>query len=154
MARACELILPPGVGGREPFERSFDFSKLQNLQEVDFRVHWVNGSLFWIPIAFSTLNPATSPRLSIIRLEIAHAPSFYRTPEALIIWLGDDFRRVVDEAARIELEFKGVVKLSVIRGPGFKEALGTLNVRVHLCGWRFVIFSVLTHSLQILREYR
>jgi len=147
-------MLPPNVGGLEPFERSFDFAKLPNLQEVDFEVHWVSGTLLWIPIALSTLGPSATPRLSVIRLELARSPAFDRPTETLIKFLGNDLRRLADEVARIELGFKGGVKLTVIRGPGFEEASNALDVSFRFCGSRFVISPVLIHSPQILQQYR
>jgi len=127
-------MLPPDVVGCEAFERSFDFSKFPNLQEVDFGVHWVGGSLLWIPIAFSTLGPATSPRLSVIRLELARSPTVYRNTETLVKDLGNDLRRVAGGVARIEREYEGTVNLTVVRGLGFKEALDTHKVRIRFRG--------------------
>ena len=126
-------MLPPNVVGRDAFERSFNFSDFPNLQEVDFGVHWVSGSLLWIPLAFSTLGRTTSPRLSVVRLELARSPSVYRSTETLVQVLGDDLRRVADEVTRIEQEFEGAVDLTVVRGLGFKEALDALNVRFCFC---------------------
>jgi len=122
-------MLPPNVVGHGAFEQSFNFSNFPNLQEVDFGVHWVDGSLVWIPMAFSTLGPATSPRLSIIRLELARSPTVYKPIETLLKDLGGDLRRVADEVSRIERVFEGAVNLTVVRGRGFREALDTLNVR-------------------------
>ena len=101
---------------------------------MDFGVHWVGGSLLWIPIAFSTLGPSTSPRLSVIRLELARSPAVYIPIESLLRALGDDLRRVADELTRIEHEFGGVVNLTVVRGLGFKEASDKLNVRFRFSG--------------------
>lgn len=54
----------------EVSQQSFDFSKLLNLREVDFGVGWVDGGL--PPATLSTFRPATSPRLSTIRLAFPH----------------------------------------------------------------------------------
>ena len=133
-------MLPPDIVGRDAFRRSFDFSSFPNLQEVDFGVHWVSGSLLWIPLAFSTLRHTTSPRLAVICLELARSPTAYRSTETLLQDLGDDLRRVADEVTRIEREFEGAVNLTVVRGLGFKEALDTLGVRFRFCEWRLLIF--------------
>ena len=127
-------MLSPNVGGCEAFERSFDFSKLQNLQEVDFRVGWTGGSLLWIPMALSTLRPATSPRLSTIRLDFSRPSTATRSVESAIEITGNNLRQVADEIARIEREFEGAVNLTVFRDPVFEAVSDTLNVRFRLCG--------------------
>ena len=127
------LILPSDIDGRETFERSFDFSKLPNLQEVRFGVRWRGGDLRSIPTALSTLRPATSPRLLAIRLGFTDPPASGRLFEPPIKLTGNvtnDVRRVVDEVARIELEFEGTLELVVHWGPRFHEVS---NVRFHLC---------------------
>ena len=50
------------LDGHETFERSFELSKLPNLQEVNLgsTIGWLNGGLPRIPVALSTLKPATS----------------------------------------------------------------------------------------------
>jgi hypothetical protein len=131
---STSLTLSFNVDGREAFERSFDFSKFPNLQGVDFGVGWTGGGLPWIPAALSTLRPATSPRLSAIQLNFVGsstaAPSVERSIEAV----GDDLGRVADEFARIKREFAGAVSLTVLRDPGFKAVLDTLNVSFRFCG--------------------
>ena len=85
-------------------------------------------------MALSTLRPATSPRLSTIRLDFA--PSFIvnRTVESLIEGTANDLRKVADEVARIEREFEGAVRLITVRDTVFGEVLDTLKVRFHICG--------------------
>jgi len=61
-------MLPPGVDSIGAFGRPFDLSKFPNLHEVDIGVGWKGGSLLWIPMTLSTLRPATSPHLSVIKL--------------------------------------------------------------------------------------
>ena len=124
------LTPPPDVDGDEAFERSFDFSEFPNLQEVDLRVSWAGGNLLWIPTALSTLKPATSPYLSVIK--------FNFNPLSTADWtaIGDagrDLRRTVDEFTRIEREFEGAVNVTVLLDPRF-EVLDAFNVRFHLCG--------------------
>jgi len=123
------LTLPPGVDGYEVFERSFDFSEFSNLQEVEFGVGWRRGGLPWIPIALSTLKPATSPRLSAVRLDFTHSSLAGRFVDDLIEAAGDDLRRVADEIARIEGEYGGAVNPTVLRNSLFQVALDTLSVR-------------------------
>jgi len=119
----------------EAFERSFDFSKLPNLQEVKlgFRAGRTGGGLVWIPMALSTVRPATSLRLSTIRLDFAPSPLVNRSVLSLLEGATDDLRRVEYEVARIEREFEGVVNLTVVRDSVFKAVLATLNVRFRFC---------------------
>ena len=70
---------------RRGFQRSFDFSKFRNLQELDLRVSWMGGGLLWIPGALSTLKPATSPRLSTIQLSFARPFHSYARSAQLAI---------------------------------------------------------------------
>ena len=147
------LISSPEVDSRKVLGRSFDFSKLPNLQEVHFGVGWMAGGVLWIPMALSTLRPVTSPRLSSIQLDFSRPLTANRSIQAAIGDAGDHFRRVADEVARIQREFKGAVGLSVARDSGFKVVFDTLNVRFHFrraddtsC-WFFLI-----HSLQILQH--
>ena len=129
--KVLTLTLSPNVGGCEAFERSFDFSKLQNLEEVDFRVGWTGGSLLWIPMALSTLRPATSPRLSTIRLDFSHPSTATRSVESAIEITGNNLRQVADE---IEREFEGAVNLTVLWDPVFEAVSESLNVRFQFCG--------------------
>ena len=126
------LTLSYDVDGCEAFERSFDFSKFPNLQELDFGVGWVSEDLFWIPTALSTLKPATSPRLSTIRLNFTHPSSNDRPVETVIKHTENDLRRIADEIARIEREFRGAVNVTIHRDPAFRAVLHALNVRLHL----------------------
>jgi len=54
--------------------------------------------------------------------------------EALVGGTDDDLRRLADEVARIEREFEGAVKLTVLRDPWFEMALDRLNVRFRFVG--------------------
>ena len=120
------LISPPRIDGGK-FERSLDFSKLPNLQVVILKLVWMRGGLRWIPMALSTIKPATSPCLSTIRVNLTCL--YVTTPERLIKDTHDDLRWVADEAVRIECEFGGAVNLTVSRNPVFKAALDALDVR-------------------------
>ena len=138
------------AGGKD-LTRSFDFSGFPNLKEVrfGFRSGLVAGGLIWIPMALSTFRPATSPRLSAIRLDFACSPIVHPPVNILIQDLSHDLRWVANEVARIEREFEGGVELVVRRDSGFATVLDTLNVRFRLCRVR----PVFTHSLQILRQW-
>jgi len=120
----------------EDFERSFDFSKLPNLQEAKFtfRAGRIGGGLLWMPMALSTLRPTTSPRISTIRLYFARSLIVNRSVLSCIEGTADDLRRVADEVARIEREFEGAVSLTTARDSVFKVVLDTLNVRLCFCG--------------------
>jgi len=108
------------LDGRGSFEWSFDFSKFPNLQEVNFgcRVGQREGGVPWIHLALSTLRPATSPRLSAIRLKFTNESSIVsQSAETLIEDMGNDPQRIAGEVARIEREFKKMVTLTVLRDP-------------------------------------
>jgi len=123
------LTQSPGVGGSESSKRSFNFSKLPNLRELEIGVDWMGGDLLWIPMALSTINFATSPYLSAITLGFFHPPPLDWIVEPPIEGTGSDLQRVADEVARIEREFGRAVDLTVLRDPSFKVVLDTLNVR-------------------------
>ena len=127
-------MFSPDVDGCDPFPQSFDFSKLPNLQEVDFRIGWMGGGLLWIPEVLSTLRPATSPRLSTIQLNFTRPYIASRSVEAAIKATGDDLRWVADEIARIEREFGGAVEVNVCLDSSFEAVSDVLNVRVHFYG--------------------
>ena len=131
------LTLSPDVDGRESFERSFDFSKFPNIQQINFGVHWVHGGLHWIVVALSTLKPTTSPRLSKISLSFG-GPSlliflYYITGTMNLRDLGNDLQFVAEEFARIEREYQGAVRLTVHRTSEFAQ-LDRLNVSISV-GW-------------------
>ena len=86
------------------------------------------GGLLWIPKALSTLNPATSPRLSAIRIDLDLSYIVNPSVETMIEDTGNDLRRVVDEVARIEREFGGTVKSNVFLDPAFAAVLERLDV--------------------------
>ena len=119
------------------FERSFDLSKLPNVREVTFGV-WADDSgpegLPWIPAALSTLRPATSPYLSVIRLDLRSSTSLL--VEDMITNMGNDLRRTADEVGRIEREFEGAVNFAVLLGSGFGAVLDNLSVRFRFVGWK------------------
>ena len=131
MREISGLTPSPDADGYEACGQSFDFSKFSNLQEVTFGVGWIEGSPYWIPIALSTLRPATSPRLSAIRLDFTRARIGH--VGATIKVMGNDLRRTAYEVDRIERDYKGVVDLTVLRGYGMGAVLDTLNVRSRLC---------------------
>ena len=116
------------------FERSLDFSRLPNLQVVTLKLAWKYGGLRWIPMALSTIKPATSPCLSTIRVDLIRSSATTRSVECLIEGTRDDLRWVADEAVRIEREFEGAVDMTVSRDPAFKVALDALDVRVRSRG--------------------
>ena len=156
MCEISPLTLLPDVDGYEPFERSFDFSKSKNLQELSFgfRTGWKEGGLPWIPMALSTLRRATSPRLSTIRLDFTGAAIANRPIENLIKNMGDDLRRIANEVARIQREFDGAVNFAVLLDPVFEVVLDTLNVRFRLWGDRDIVVMLihLLRPFQILRD--
>ena len=127
----------PDIDCHEDFNRSFDFSKFPNLQEVAFVCRVISstyGGLPWLPTALSTLKFATSPRLSTIRLDFTCSSNLTRSAETLIEDMGGDLRRIADEAIRIGREFKGAVNLTTIRDPKFEVAFRALNVRFRCVG--------------------
>ena len=138
-------MLFPRVDESETFEQSFDFSGCPNLQDVDFAlaVGWKGRGLPWIPMALSTLRPATSPLLSAIQLHFA-CPIVDRGVKSLIKDTSNDLRRVATEVARIEREFGGVVKFTVSRDSLFEAVLCALNVRS-----RFVVLMKLVASIHL-----
>jgi len=99
--------------------------------KFDSRVGLIGRALPWIPSALSTLKATTSPRLSAIRLNFTGPPIASLPVESLIKDMGDDLRRIADEADRIEREFEGTVEFTVLRDPVFGAALDTLNVSIH-----------------------
>jgi len=121
--RRTDADTTPSVDNRGDFEQHFDFSKLPNLKDVELLAGWMGGSLLWIPKALSTIKPATSPRLSLIKLSFVRPPFANRSIEDLIKDAGDDIRWVVDEIARIEREFGAAVDLTVDWDRSFRVAL-------------------------------
>ena len=88
----------------------------------------------WILRALSTIRPATSPCLSIIRLDFR---SFTREPmETVNTEIGSGLRRIADEFARIEREFEGAVNLTMVPNPKVRVVLDTLNLRFSFVGWK------------------
>ena len=112
----------------------------------------MDGGIFWIPTTLSTLRPATSPCISAIRLSLGSHSASDRAVLALLKATGRELLRVADEFTRIEREYKGVVKLTVVRGPGFEAVFNMFNVRSRFCGANDVYsVNLLIHFLQILR---
>jgi len=146
------MLSPDVAGGASP--RTFDFSKFPTLQEVNFELCWVDEGIFWIPTALSTFTPATSPRISAIRLNLGSYSASDRPVPALLKATGRELLRVADEFTRIKREYKGAVNLTVVRNPGFEAVSDTFNVRSRFCGVNSVYpANLLIHSLQILRKY-
>lgn len=106
-------------GGHEAFGRSFDFGKFPNLEKAEFTVHWVTGSLLWIPEALSTIKPATSPRLSVVQVIVCDYSSRYSHSRTR---LDNDFRSINEEVSQIGREFEGAVDLTVGRSPRSSSA--------------------------------
>ena len=52
-------------------------------------------------MALTTLRPATSPRLSVIRLEPVGTPNANQPIETVTKGAGNDLRRIADELARV-----------------------------------------------------
>jgi len=107
---------------------SFDFSGFPNLQEVEFAVGWMSGRAPWIPIALSTVRPATSPRLSTVQPGFIRPPASSGSVEALVETIGGELQRVAGEVAGIENEFEGAVNLTVLRDPSFQAAFDVFCV--------------------------
>ena len=128
------LIPPPEIDGNEASKRSFNFSKLPNLQEVQLGVGWMGGGLSWIHTALSTLRSATSPHLLGIRLNFSRPFTAHWSAETAIKDAGDDLRQVAKEVARIEWEFEGAVTLNVYQDTTFKAVSDALHVRFQLLG--------------------
>jgi len=127
----------PNVVHYGALEKSFDFSKLPNLREVTLiseTVDAMHGGLPWIPMALSTLKPATTPHLSTIRLDFICFSHFVPCAEILIKDMGNDLRQAADELLRVEREFEGAVNLITFGDPQFEVAFDALGVR-----FRFVV---------------
>ena len=115
MRETSILTLSHDADGPESFEQSFDCSEFPNLKELSFALGWNSGSLLWIPMALSTLRPATSPHLSTIKVVLYGFPSAARPTGAFVEEKCDDLQRVTDEVTRIDREFGGAVNLIVPR---------------------------------------
>ena len=128
----CEILTLTQFPDCDSSERSFDFSKFPNIQEVmfGFTTFWMGGSFPWIPMALSTLRPATSPRLSVIKL---YFHSLTGEPGQTLI---PDLRRIADEITRIEREFEGAVNFTVAPDPGFRALFKTFDVRFSFVKWK------------------
>ena len=123
------LALTPfvGPGDHESLNRSFNFTKLPNIQEVTFTVRRIHGDILWIHKALSTLKPSTSPRLSAVRLKLGSKP-----PEDSPVHVRELPDRVIrpieEQVARIELEYTGTVDVTVQRYPRLEVGVPTFSV--------------------------
>ena len=119
----------PGIDSWVSFDLPPDFSKFPNLQEVNFvfRAGWMGKGLPWIPLALSTLRPATSPRLSAIRLDFTGLVIVNGSTDAWIANTYDDLARIADEVAQLEREFEGA-NMTLVQGPVFRAVMETVNV--------------------------
>jgi len=140
-SKSCPLLSGPPLttfpdaDGRGIFEHSLSSSKFPNLQEVNFvfRLGNMNNGLPVIPGALSTLRPATSPRLSAVRLEFTYESTAFRSVELMTgeVWIC--LRQAANEVARIEREFEGAVNFTVVPDSRFEMVLDRLKVRF-VCG--------------------
>ena len=127
------LTLTPffGPGDQESLNRSFNFTKLPNIQEVTFTVRQIHGDILWTHKALSTLMLSTSPRLSAVRLKLGTKP-----PEDSSIHVRELPDRVIrpieEQVARIELEFMGAVDVTVQRCPKFEVGAPTFSLHLLL----------------------
>ena len=144
----------PGPAHHATFERSFDFSKLPNIQEVTFgfTTYWGGEGLPLIPMALSTLRPATSPHISTIRLDFC--ATYSRPRRTVITALGNDLRRIADEITQIEREFGGAVDFTVAPDSEFQVEFDTLNVRFIFVGWKRPRTHVDSSSFAPCRSFR
>ena len=69
----------------------------------------MSGGLLWVTTALSTLRPATSPRISRVRLEFVHSSEPDSAIQAFEQEWEDDIPRVEVEVTRIRREFEGAV---------------------------------------------
>ena len=93
-------------------------------------------------MALSTIEPATSPRLSAIRIDFFSTSSPISPVDASIEGTGGELQRVADEVSRIEREFGGAVRLTVLRDPPIEAVFTALNV-----GFLLPVFCSLVDSL-------
>ena len=98
--------------GHEGLDRTFDFMKSPNLEELKFEIRLTARDLHWISEAISTLKPTTSPRLSTLRLTTSYRLPEDLMPDHLKEHLGN-VTQLVEEVARVEREFMGAVKVTV-----------------------------------------
>jgi len=116
--------------GQEETSQSFDFSKFPNLREVSLRLRWIHGGPRWVPAALSTVNPITSPRLSVLLLDLVGPPSGTRILESSIEGLATDLRRTRDEVTRIRSVFEEGIDLTVSLDQWFGVLFVSLQLRV------------------------
>ena len=95
-------------------------------------VGFVNGNLLCRVSGSSRLSRPSDPpplRLSAIQINFIYPFSTNESVEAPIKRVENDLRQIADEVARIEREFREAVNVTVLRYPGFRTVLDTLNVR-------------------------
>ena len=121
------LHFPDSDSNEEP-ERTFDFSKFPNLQEVTIGVRWISGGLLWISAALSTINPTTSPPLSTFKLDISGRPPRF-APVHHKEQFENDLRLIDERVVQIERDFIGMANFTVsFRHPGFEVGLLCLDL--------------------------
>ena len=91
----------------------------------------MSGGLSWISLALSTLRPVTSPHLSALGLEFTGSSLDSNPIDTWVKSTGNDLRRISEEVARIERDFEGAVKFTVIRDSTFSAVLNGLQVSYH-----------------------
>jgi len=114
-ARVFMLTSP--VDGREAFDRPSTFPDLQASRSV-IQCHWVHGDLQWIPASLTTLNPATSPRLSKIYLGFSAQCTRASFTTSWVHEAGEVGHRPPTDRGRIyriEREYGGAVDLAMSR---------------------------------------
>ena len=80
-------------------------------------------------MALSTVNPITSPHLSVLDLNLVGPHPGTRVLETSIEGLGNDLRRTTDEVNRIRREFDEGINVVVFRDQWFKEFSESLDLR-------------------------
>ena len=121
----------PDSDGPDILEQSLDFSKLPNLREVNLVLRLAGGGPPRIPVAFSTLRPATSPHLSTIRLEFACEPTLAHLTETVVDEMINYLEQLPGETTRIQREFEGAVDFTVAIDSKFEAVLGKIDVRIY-----------------------
>lgn len=121
----------PGLGGREAPNQPFDFTKLPNIKQVKFKVLQTAGSIQWISTALSTLKPATSPCLTVVRLNFAVRRFLNRRSMER---LRDDLTLIEREVARVRHEFAGKVHITMNENIRYRVSGLNSNFRPFLKG--------------------
>ena len=104
--------------GKGGFVRTLDFEKFPNLEDARVTGHFATASsLRWIYASFSTINPATLPRLSVLRLGCLPLCPAPKDPQDK---LHRNLQLIKNEVDRIERDFNGAVKLTLNDFPGLE----------------------------------